>query len=50
MMLVNDVLEWFLSFPPIYWLSQQPVLFLSFGFGFLILLLIAWRGMRGPEI
>ena len=50
MMIFNDVLHWLISIPPVYWLSQQPVPFLMFEGGVIGLLIIAVRGMRGPEM
>jgi len=50
MTIINDALHWLLSLPPIYWLSQQPVQFVVFAGGIIVLLFIATRGMRGPEM
>jgi hypothetical protein len=50
MTIINDALHWLLSSPPVYWLSEQPFGFALFGVGFTILLIMAYKGMRGPEV
>jgi hypothetical protein len=50
MAILNDMLYWLYSIPPVYWLSQQPIGFVFFAAVFAVLLIAGYRGTRGPEV
>ena len=48
--IINDAVYWLLQLPVLHWIAKQPVGFVVFEVAVVMLLIILFRNIHGPEM
>ena len=50
MTIIDDAIYWLLQLPVLHWIAKQPVGFVVFEVAVVMLLIILFRNIHGPEM